>query len=72
MRMNSCHGEDAYVICDCYLEEDLELMGSDRICTALPTYGQKVCPLSTLCLFWVSLVEGDLSGRYDSSRSYHQ
>ena len=28
MRMNSCHGKDVYVICGCYLEEDLELMVS--------------------------------------------
>ena len=44
----------------------------DRICTALCTYEHMVCPLSTLYLFWVYLVEGDLSRRYDSSGSYHQ
>ena len=44
----------------------------DRICTALCTYRCTVCPLSTLYLFWVYLLEGNLSKRYASSRSYHQ
>ena len=73
MRMNSClpcsfyPDEDMYVICNCLLEEDLELTGSDRICTALCTYGCMVCPLSTLYLFWVYLLEWNLSRRYISS-----
>ena len=48
------------------------LMGSDRICTALCTYRCMVCPLSTLYLFQAYLLEGNLSRRYDSSRSYHR
>ena len=45
----------------------------DRICTALHTYGwMVVCPLSTLYLFRVYLLEGNLSRRYAPSGSYHQ
>ena len=51
---------------------DIILMAlGDRIRTALHTYGCMVCSLSTLYLFWVYLLEGNLSRRYASSRRYH-
>ena len=76
MRTNSClscfisHGEDVYIICNCYLEEDLELMGSDRIYTALHTYGHMVC----LCQLFTSSGFTWLKAIFpedDSSGSYH-
>ena len=47
MRMNSCLSwsiypyEDMYVICNCFLEEDLKLMGSENLhsLTCIWTYG---------------------------------
>ena len=46
---------------------------TDRICTALKHMDvAMVCSLSTLYLFWVYLLEGNLSRRYASSGSYHQ